>query len=152
MLLNAYMRYTSHFPEDNTEVGEGDGGVLEEFSSHHDTPSLHTPGWEPRPQWPQEHPLNVGASHCLRQASLLDPTSLLSSAEQKQVYIVCGEVWPGSSSSLPYGPSPVPGGVKVKGHWGFWRLHRIQVDLRSVDGRRPRRGEYVLKGRAGSSG
>ena len=48
-------------------------------------------------------------------------------------------------------PISSPGGVKVKGHWGFRRLHRIQVDSLSVGGR-PRRGEYVLKGRAGSSG
>lgn len=59
---------------------------------------------------------------------------------------MCRKVGPGSSS-LPVVPSLVPGGVKS--HWGFQWLHRIQVDLLSIDRPPPRKAvEYVLKGRA----
>lgn len=56
------MRHSSCFPEDNTQAGERGGGVLE-LRGLHDTPCPHAPGWEPRPQWLQEHPANVPAPH-----------------------------------------------------------------------------------------
>lgn len=95
------------------------------------TPLPHIRGWAPEPSGLKNTTLPMSGLHTASaRPPFLDPTSLLSPAEQKEVQWL-REVGPGSSSSLPDDPSPVL--VGVKGHWTFQQLHRTQVDLLGVD-------------------